>query len=67
MSFCHYLGLLDHGQQFEKLTAVGGEHGEIKKMKAIAVISQHMSKEGLTERLMAGAAGRKVLIGKQNP
>lgn len=55
-----------HGQQSDRLTATGGEHREIKKMKAVAVISMHMSKEGLTKRLMAGTPGRTVWIGKQN-
>lgn len=62
MSFCRYLGLLVRGQQPDRLTAVGGEHREIKKMKAVAVTSLHVSKEGLTKRLMAGTPGRQVLI-----
>lgn len=66
MSFCHYLGLLVHSQQSDRLTAIEGEHREIKKMKAVAVIFMHISKEGLTKRLMAGTPGRTVWIGKQN-
>lgn len=48
------------------MTATGGEHREIKKMKVVAVISMHISKEGLTKRLMAWTPGRTVWIGKQN-
>lgn len=41
--------------------AVGGEHRDTKKMKAVAVISQHISR---VQRLMAEAPGRKVQIGQ---
>lgn len=64
MSFCHFLGLLVDGQQSDRLTAIGVEHRETKKMKAIAVISQQISREGLTKRLTTRTSGRKVPIGK---
>lgn len=44
---CHYLGLLVH-QQCDRLTGVGGGHRDAKERKAVAIISQHISREGLT-------------------
>lgn len=44
-------------------TAAEGEHRDTKKTKAVAVICQHRSREGLTKMLTAKVPGRKVLLG----
>lgn len=54
ISFYHYLELLVHGQQSHNWTAVEGELRETKKSKAVLIISKHMSRKVLIQRLMIG-------------
>lgn len=61
MSFCNYLGLLVCGQPCDRLTAIGGEHEDTRKMKAVAVISQHVSRGGPDQQVDGKGSREKAL------